>query len=349
MKKGILLIVLVLIITAVLPAFAMYEEGLYQTTDTKIAVNGRLLSLERQPVAINQRTLAPARTIFSTLNAIVDWYPNTGKVIIERNGVTITMTIGDSNAWVNNVHKEMDTYPVLVRGTVMVPVRYVAEWFGFSVGWDGKEKTVYIGRNSEGVDPSRGNGIRENWGKYTVVVDPGHGGSNPGAVYKGVREKDFNLDIAKRLENLLKDQGINVYMTRTDDSFVSLYDRANLANKVSADLFISVHNNSGLTNYTGTMTLYYPSSVVHGKTMTSRDIANVIQKELSAKLGSVNLGIQSRPDLAVLKKTKMPAFIAEVGFITNEKELENLNNPDYRQSAADGLKDAILKVLKKLK
>jgi N-acetylmuramoyl-L-alanine amidase len=349
MKKVILLFVLFLIMTAVYPVLVVYAEKPYETTDTKIVANGRLLSLERQPVAVNERTLAPARTVFRTLNAVVDWYPNTGKVNIKRDGITISMTIGDSNAWVDNVHKEMDTYPVLVRGTVMVPVRYVAQWFGFSVGWDGREKTVYIGRNSGEADSNRGDEIRENWSKYTVVVDSGHGGSNPGAVYNGVQEKALNLDIAKRLENLLTDQGIKVYMTRTDDRFVSLYDRANLANKVNADLFISVHNNSGLTSYSGTMTLYYPSSVVHGNSMTSRDIANVIQKELSGKLGSVNLGIQSRPDLAVLNKTKMPAFIAEVGFITNKKELENLNNPDYRQSAAEGLKNAVLKVLKRIK
>lgn len=350
MKKfAIFAIILFITMSVVGPICAMSGGTPYDSTEAKIVVDGHLLSLERHPVAINERTLVPARTTFGTLGATVDWYPNIGKVDIKRDGTTISMTIGNSTAKVNGVEKKMDTYPILVRGTVMAPLRYVAECFGFPVGWDGKEKLVYIGRNLGQAKPDRGDEVRENWGKYKVVVDAGHGGRDPGAVYKGVQEKDLNLDIAKRLEKLLKEQGIQVYMTRTDDSFVNLHDRSALANNVNADLFASIHNNAGMTSYSGSITLYYPSSVIHGQSTTSKDIANIVQNELSGKLGSLNLGIQPRPNLVVLNSTKMPAFIAEVGFITNGKEMAKLNTATYRQNSAEALKNAILKVLKKIK
>jgi len=307
--------------------------------DVGVAVNGEAINLEREPVAINGRVLVPARTVFEKLGARVDWYPESGQINVVKDDTTIAMQVGYLSCKVNNVYTNMDTPPILGKGTVMVPVRFVAEALGISVSWDGRNRVVQVGQNDEGSSISRGNDKRE----PIVVIDPGHGGKEPGAVYGGIKEKDLNLDVAKRLNKLLKDEGIKTYMTRSDDSYVSLYSRSDFANKLGADLFISIHHNAGKSSYSGTMTLYYPGS---GE-FTSKDLASIVQRELTGKLGSKNLGLISRPNLAVLRTTNMPAVIAEIGYMTNKTELNKLKTSAYRQKSAEALKNAILKALDK--
>lgn len=183
--------------------------------------------------------------------------------------------------------------------------------------------------------PSRGTG------NTLVVIDPGHGGKDPGAIYGGVKEKDLNLDVARRLERLLEENNIKTCMTRTGDVYVSLYDRSEKANRLDADLFISIHHNAGKSSLSGTMTLYYPAN----GSFTGKDLAQIVQGELIKKLGTKNLGIISRPNLAVLRTTKMPAIIAEIGYLTNKSELDKLKSPSYRQKTAEALRDAVMKAL----
>jgi len=175
-----------------------------------------------------------------------------------------------------------------------------------------------------------------------VVIDPGHGGSEPGAVYGGVYEKDLNLDIAKRLNELLKSRNVKTYMTREEDVYVGLYERAYIANSMNATLFVSIHNNAYYSKYKGTETLYYPSN---GSGFNSKRFAQIVQAELVNALGTNNRGIVERPNLVVLKATDMPAVLAEVAFMTNEEELARLKTEEFRQKAAQALCEAILKAL----
>ena len=90
-----------------------------------------------------------------------------------------------------------------------------------------------------------------------IIVDPGHGGSDPGAVAGNIKEKDLNLQVAKILTDMLKEAGANVYMTRKDDRYVGLYTRAAIANNLNADLFISIHHNASSNSAAkGVMTLF---------------------------------------------------------------------------------------------
>ena len=178
-----------------------------------------------------------------------------------------------------------------------------------------------------------------------IVIDPGHGGRDSGAIKGGVMEKTLNLDIAIRLQTLLKARGIKVYMTRTTDRSVGLYSRSALANRINADLFISIHNNAGSRGDKGTMTLYYPGSAKTDRGLAGRDIAKLVQKELNVRLGSANLGLRSRPQLAVLRTTKMPAVLAEVGYMSDKNELAKLKTATYRQKSAVALEKAIIKAL----
>ncbi len=182
-----------------------------------------------------------------------------------------------------------------------------------------------------------------------VVIDPGHGGVDPGAVSGNVQEKTLNLDIALKLNKLLKEKGVNTYMIREDDIFVGLYERAYIANALNASLFICIHNNAATaTSASGTETLYTQENP-YDKNLFGKRFAQIIQESLVSRLKSVDRKIQHRPGLVVLKATRMPAALAEIGFITNSYERSNLLREDYRLAAAQALCDAVIKALGELK
>ncbi len=182
-------------------------------------------------------------------------------------------------------------------------------------------------------------------GEVLVVIDAGHGGQDPGANKGNVLEKDLNLAIALKLEELLKNNNIKTFMLRQDDTFVGLYDRPYIANALKATLFVSIHHNAvDNTKISGTETLYYPET--KGDTsFTGEKFAKLVQESLINKLNSVNRKTIERPGLVVLKYTEMPAILAEIGFVTNPAELKKLIDPTYQQKAADALSEAIIKAL----
>lgn len=181
-----------------------------------------------------------------------------------------------------------------------------------------------------------------------VVIDAGHGGVATGAIYKNLQEKELNLDIAKRLNALLKEKGINTYMLREDDSSIGNYERAYIANNLNARLYISIHNNAiDSINFGGTMTLYYPTAGYNS--FTGRNFAQIVQKNLLSSLGTVDRKIKSRTDLVVLKATKMPACIAEVAYMTNSSDRSSLQKEAFRQKAAQALCRSVIEVLGKIK
>ena len=182
-----------------------------------------------------------------------------------------------------------------------------------------------------------------------VVIDAGHGGRDPGAVYGGLNEKDLNLDIAKRLNALLKSKNVKTYMLREDDSFVGLYERSYIANNLNASLFLSIHNNATAdTNFGGTMTLFFPPKS-SDTGFTGKRFAQIIQNNLLAKLGTADRKIIERPNLVVLKASLMPSSLAEIAFMTNKPDRENLQKDDFRQKAAEALCQSVLQALSELK
>lgn len=179
-----------------------------------------------------------------------------------------------------------------------------------------------------------------------VVIDAGHGGKDPGAVVGKLYEKDLNLDISLRLYKLLRANGVKVLMTRKNDVFVELKERADFANNAGATLFVSVHNNAMPDpNYDGIMTLYYPSDYDASYGLTGKRFAEIMQKELVNKLKTTDRGLRERPNLVVLNRTKMPSVIVEVGFMTNESDRIKLKEDTFRQKAAEALLEGIVKAL----
>lgn len=169
---------------------------------------------------------------------------------------------------------------------------------------------------------------------YTIVIDAGHGGSDPGAVYEGRREKDDNLSLATKVGELLSQQGVSVIYTRTADIYQTPFEKAQIANQANADFFISFHRNSSEepNQYSGVETLVYDPSGI------KQTMAENINGALS-ELGFRNLGVKARPGLVVLRRTKMPALLIETGFLNNTKDnaLYDEKQPEIARAIADAV------------
>lgn len=168
---------------------------------------------------------------------------------------------------------------------------------------------------------------------WTIVVDAGHGGSDPGAQSRYANEKDHTLDISRKLRVYLQARGANVLMTRDADYKPSLQSRADFANSRRADLFVSVHINASVNkNVTGTQTFYY--------TGISQSFAREVQKELAKATGRPNRGIK-KERFYVVRKTWMPSILTESAFISNPTEELLLRDPAYRDRIARGIAQGV--------
>ena len=219
-------------------------------------------------------------------------------------------------------------------GTTMVPLRAVAEALGCGVGWDPETQTVSItSGKSEAAGASQ-------YGQL-VVIDPGHGGSADGASYSGVVEKELNLAIACQAAELLERAGLTVIMTRTDDRDVGLYERTDLANGQEADLFVSVHCNASV-DHDDAMGIYTCS---YSEGTEGWRLAENLYWTVQAATGAPGFGMETRPDLAVLRTSRMPAALVECGFMSTEEELALLVQPAYQAKLARGIADGVLAYL----
>lgn len=173
----------------------------------------------------------------------------------------------------------------------------------------------------------------------TIMIDPGHGGMDPGAVYQGRQEKDDNLRLALAVGDLLLGQGVDVFYTRTDDVYDSPYRKAMIANESGADYLVSFHRNASPTagSASGIQTLVYADRGV------AAQMARDINSQLTA-LGFRDLGVIERPGLAVLRRSRMTAVLIETGFIDNEADNQKFDE-DFDEIAA-AIADGILETLR---
>ncbi|MGC4018235.1 MAG: N-acetylmuramoyl-L-alanine amidase [Muricomes sp.] len=173
---------------------------------------------------------------------------------------------------------------------------------------------------------------------YSIMLDAGHGGRDPGAIYKGRMEKDDNLRLVLALGEILKNNGVDVGFTRTTDVYQSPYEKAMEANNANSDFFISIHRNSFPTDNV----VSGVESLVFDKEGTKLDLAENINSEL-ASVGFENLGITARPNLVVLRRTQMPAVMVEVGFINSntDNQIFDQNFDEIAQAIAKGIMDTL--------
>ena len=190
---------------------------------------------------------------------------------------------------------------------------------------------------------------------YRIMLDPGHGGEDPGAksiVRPYVREKVLTLKTAKKVEEFLSKWGYQVYMTRRKDLFIPLQERVELAKKKNCNLFVSIHFNSTPkpTAAHGAEIYYYSNEkkfpkIKDARAKQSRELAAAILRRMApatkAKPRGVHVG-----NYAVIRETMMPAVLIEAGFLSNSAEAKKLNNPNYIRflswSIAKGIDDYVV-------
>ena len=256
----------------------------------------------------------------------------------------------------------------------MVPLRFLSESLGFSVDWDQSKRLAKIDngmaqapQQKEQVKPVQDTKkpvekVKEpmplpkepkvNEAKphpmepgqkkdITVVIDPGHGGKDSGAVAEDkTTEKSLTLRLAPRVEAMLRAKGYNVIMTRSTDEFIALSERAAIANRNNADIFVSIHfNSAGSASPYGIEVLYASENDVELKknagdqTLLAKEVLNAVLRETGAN----SRGIKNRPELAVLRRTNMTACLIEGGFMSNPAELQKLKNDSYLDKLAMGI------------
>jgi len=177
-------------------------------------------------------------------------------------------------------------------------------------------------------------------GGQTVVIDPGHGGKDPGATsYLGYYEKEVNLKLAQKIAWLLKKQGVNVIMTRNNDTFIELNDRAEIANQAGADLFVSIHHNSNRSRSHHGYTVY----IAPNASEASRRAGRLIERYL-AQTGLSSNGLRTN-DYRVLVRTNGPAVLIECGYLSNPSEAAILYDGNFQNRLASAIAQAILEAL----
>ncbi len=222
-------------------------------------------------------------------------------------------------------------------------------------------------------------------GVSRIVIDPGHGGHDPGALGKGLNEAELVLDVALKLEKLLSTQpGLEVVLTRRTNVYIPLEERTAIANRESADLFLSIHANASRNTAARGIETYFLSFAsspeaeavaarensasaremhqlpdiiraiaLNNKLDESRDLAAMVQESLITRLRRSNknvrnLGVKKAP-FVVLIGAQMPSVLAEISFVTNKQDLQLLKTPAYKQRIAEALEAAVLRYRRSLK
>ncbi|WP_416147724.1 peptidoglycan-binding protein [Salipaludibacillus sp. HK11] len=172
----------------------------------------------------------------------------------------------------------------------------------------------------------------------TVILDAGHGGRDSGGIGGGMLEKDFALDVSLRAEKLLREAGASVIMTRTTDVFLTLDERAAIANTSGADAFVSVHANIFNGSANGTETFWYGRH----EARNSERLAHAMQNATLAKMGTHNRGVFSHRAFVVIAKTEIPSALLEVGFMDHAGDATKLRSSSYRDRSAEAIRDGFI-------
>lgn len=175
---------------------------------------------------------------------------------------------------------------------------------------------------------------------YRIGIDPGHGGSDPGAQGPaGLKEKDVTLAIAKELDVLFKQSGLKTWLTRPDDRTIGLLSRSTILNNMKCDYSISVHINAA-TNRDAN----YISTFIQGTGGEAEKLADYVQQELVLATGWPDGGIRVK-NLHMTRETKMPAILCECGFISNPEQERQLRQPETQKKLAGAIVDGVLAYL----
>ncbi|OPJ56307.1 N-acetylmuramoyl-L-alanine amidase family protein [Alkalithermobacter paradoxus] len=350
--------------------------------NSRAQVNGKSITLPDNVPAklVNGRTMVPVRFVSDELGLDVGWNDVSRTVIlntriIQFNNINVSnnevrlrmsenviyrhavysnphrLVVDIDNTRMNLTKTNYDGVGALIKGVRMSQFQSNPLVSRVVIDLNEAPKYSIDQRNNEIIirfDYSV-NASSEN-AKYLIAIDAGHGGTDPGAigVERKLREKDFNLDIAKRLDEMFRNNGYRTLMTRSEDVFVALSERAAMANQNNADVFVSIHANS-FTNpsVSGIETLYYPNNGDRANGRDNETLARMIQEELIKETNAIDRKIKERPNLLVLNSTNMPAALVELGFLSNPQEEALLDNNEYKNKLVRALYNAIVRYIKR--
>ena len=191
-----------------------------------------------------------------------------------------------------------------------------------------------------------------------VVLDPGHGGQDSGAICGAIYEKDLTLDVAQRVDRLLQAQGLATLMTRVGDSYVSLQDRAAVTNRARDCIFVSIHFNESKKPVSGVETYYaehqvapaprlvswipfFQGAAAESPELASQSLARFIQEAMIARTKAPDRGTKAE-QLFVIDHVAVPAVLVEAGFL-NKEEIAKVESNDYREQMAAAISEGILR------
>ena len=292
----------------------------------------------------------------------IDWQYDTFTriIILNKNSHRVNLMVGDALVLVDGAPLHIK-YPVdIYQGAIVVPYKFKEQVLDVLF-----KESYPLSKAARSVLKIR-----------KVVIDAGHGGNDPGAVGRttGLREKDVNLDIAKRLSNLLRAEGVQVVMTRSTDRFIPLSRRVEIANNSGAELFISIHSNANRVKSLNGFEVYYVAPGVNDSqraynsaqdaelnlesaSFASRslelkailwdmvytnsraesiELARSLCRAVNNNLDAKILGVKGAR-FEVLRGVRMPAVLIETGFLSNYNEEHMLKNSYYRQKISQAL------------
>jgi N-acetylmuramoyl-L-alanine amidase len=300
------------------------------------------------------------------------WDSFTRTAVIAKNG-KIVLRPGSDRILVNGEERKLGSPVVLTNGAVYVPVTFVKNDLGLIFKAHPSEE-----KDFEKIPQARAPG---KYSIKAIVIDAGHGGKDPGAIGRrlGIRERDLSLSIAKKLKRILEDNGIRVIMTRDSDEFISLPERVKMANSSGADLFVSIHINASRSRSMNGFECYYLSEatndnaraleafenatlktdegtvVEHSSSLdkTLWDMKLTENRRESAQLagdicGAVDNSLVARnrgvktARFYVVKFTRIPSVLVEVGYLSNKFEELKLKDDSYADRMADVIAKGIL-------
>lgn len=302
------------------------------------------------------------------------------EVIINEEKVTQKATYasissnGVNLGWIDK--SAIESYKIIDRKPTYYKVKITKPWSINTQPWGTEgyraipNYTAYVGKEVRVIEEARttrgatyGNitidGVELGWidlgalsspinKNYTVFLDVGHGGKDPGASYYGVQEKRINLEVSMKMKKLLEDKGYSVILSRTSDVFIDhKTERSRLANESNADIFVSVHHNAmpGNTVVNGIETFYYKYDPEYEPKINQDMHNNIVRIQESAKLAysiheslidhtsAYDRGVR-RETFAVLRETAIPAVLLELGFMSNQSELNKLTSQSYQNTLA---------------
>ena len=342
-------------------------------------IKGVYKDIEAKDVKINGRNYLLLIDVCEANGINWQWDSIAGNITLSKNGCEVTLLVGSKYYHTGTKIGNLSAPVKMKNGAIYIPLKFTKYSIRRLFNLD-KEKPAYKETATRSRISKSKKSREKKFRIKKIVIDPGHGGKDPGAIGKtGLYEKHVVLDVSRRIKKELEKNGIDVIMTRDFDKFISLGGRTRIANKNEADFFISIHANANRKHWIRGFEIYYLSEATddnaralaasensvlkyeeesfshHTKVLDaivwdlgftenrieSIHLAEFICREVSGKLKMKRNEVRSAR-FYVLKGAEMPAILVELSYLSNKWDEKNLRKSSYKQKLAEGITAGIM-------